>query len=155
MTSAESARLAYQGRMAALKAAFADRAESGVALIRDRAFAADELVRNLWHQHAKELNTGIAALAVGGYGRQELFPASDLDLLFVVADADKEKSAKPVIRQIKRVSRPGRRVYTQIKDLQRVLNGLGISILSTPRGVLSDKEAREQNVGGEILCQVF
>lgn len=100
MTSAESARLAYQGRMAALKAAFADRAESGVALIRDRAFAADELVRNLWHQHATELGTGIAALAVGGYGRQELFPASDLDLLFVVADADKEKSAKPIIRQI-------------------------------------------------------
>ncbi|MEZ2345649.1 DUF294 nucleotidyltransferase-like domain-containing protein [Terriglobus sp. RCC_193] len=100
MTSAESARLAYQGRMAALKAAFADRAESGVALVRARASAADELVRTLWHLHAQELGTGIAALAVGGYGRQELFPASDLDLLFVVADADKEKSAKPIIRQI-------------------------------------------------------
>lgn len=100
MTSAESARLAYQGRMAALKAAFSDRVESGIALIRARASAADDLVRVLWQHHAQELGTGIAALAVGGYGRQELFPASDLDLLFVVADADKEKSAKPIIRQI-------------------------------------------------------
>jgi [protein-PII] uridylyltransferase len=100
MTSAESARLAYQGRMAALKAAFADRAESGTGLIRARAAAADALVQTLWQQHSAELGTGIAAFAVGGYGRQELFPASDLDLLFVVTDADKEKSAKPIIRQI-------------------------------------------------------
>ena len=61
----------------------------------------------------------------------------------------------PVIREIARVSKPGRRVYTQIKDVPRVYNGLGISILSTPRGVLSDREAREANVGGEILCRVF
>jgi small subunit ribosomal protein S8 len=61
----------------------------------------------------------------------------------------------PVIREINRVSRPGRRVYSRIKDLQRVYNGLGISILSTPRGVMSDAEAREANVGGEVLCRVF
>jgi len=61
----------------------------------------------------------------------------------------------PVIREISRVSKPGRRVYSKIKDLPRVYNGLGISILSTPRGVMSDAEAREQNVGGEVLCQVF
>ena len=61
----------------------------------------------------------------------------------------------PVIREISRVSTPGRRVYSGIKDLGRVYDGLGISILSTPRGVLSDSEAREQNVGGEVLCQVF
>ena len=61
----------------------------------------------------------------------------------------------PVIRDISRVSKPGRRVYSKIKDLQRVYNGLGIAILSTPQGVLSDNEARDQNVGGEILCQVF
>ena len=61
----------------------------------------------------------------------------------------------PVIREISRISKPGRRVYSKIKDLARVYNGLGISILSTPRGVLSDTEAREANVGGEILCQVF
>lgn len=61
----------------------------------------------------------------------------------------------PVISQIQRVSTPGRRVYSGIKDLKRVYNGLGISILSTPRGVLSDNEARDANVGGEVLCQVF
>jgi len=61
----------------------------------------------------------------------------------------------PVISEIKRVSRPGRRVYSKIKDLGHIYNGLGISILSTPRGVLSDAEAREANVGGEILCRVF
>ncbi len=61
----------------------------------------------------------------------------------------------PVIREISRVSKPGRRVYSKIKDLPRVYNGLGISILSTPRGVLSDNEARKANVGGEVLCQIF
>ena len=61
----------------------------------------------------------------------------------------------PVISEIKRVSRPGRRVYYGIRDLPRVYNGLGIAILSTPRGVLSDTEARTANVGGEVLCHVF
>lgn len=61
----------------------------------------------------------------------------------------------PVIREIQRVSTPGRRVYSKIKDLASFYNGLGIAILSTPRGVMSDTEAREQNVGGEVLCQVF
>ncbi len=60
-----------------------------------------------------------------------------------------------VIRKIDRVSKPGRRVYASIQDFGRVFNGLGISILSTPRGVLSDNEARAQNVGGEVLCRVF
>ncbi|NQW10091.1 MAG: 30S ribosomal protein S8 [Alphaproteobacteria bacterium] len=62
---------------------------------------------------------------------------------------------EPVIKEIKRVSRPGRRVYSKIKDLQRVYNGLGIAILSTPQGVMSDNEARAANVGGEVLCQIF
>ncbi len=61
----------------------------------------------------------------------------------------------PVIRRIDRVSKPGRRVYSKIKDLPRVYNGLGIAILSTPRGVMSDAEARAANVGGEVLCHVF
>ena len=61
----------------------------------------------------------------------------------------------PVISEIQRVSRPGRRVYYGIRDLPRVYNGLGIAILSTPRGVLSDSEARTANVGGEGLCHVF
>jgi small subunit ribosomal protein S8 len=67
----------------------------------------------------------------------------------------KYHDGEPVIREISRVSTPGRRIYSKIKDLPRIYNGLGISILSTPRGVLSDAEAREQNVGGEVLCQVF
>lgn len=62
---------------------------------------------------------------------------------------------QPVIREINRISRPGCRVYSKIRDLPKVYNGLGISILSTPRGVMSDSEAREANVGGEVLCQVF
>lgn len=61
----------------------------------------------------------------------------------------------PVIRHIQRVSRPGRRVYSKIRDLPRVYNGLGISILSTPSGVMSDNEARAANVGGEVICDVF
>ena len=67
----------------------------------------------------------------------------------------KYQEGEPVIREIRRVSRPGRRVYAKIKDLPRVYNGLGIAILSTPRGVMSDNEARAANVGGEVLCQVF
>ena len=61
----------------------------------------------------------------------------------------------PVIHQIQRVSKPGRRVYSSIKDLSLVRNGLGISILSTPKGVMSDAAARTQNVGGEVLCEVY
>ena len=67
----------------------------------------------------------------------------------------KYHDGQPVIQQISRVSRPGRRVYSKIKELPRVLNGLGITILSTPRGVMSDQEARAANVGGEVLCRVF
>ena len=62
---------------------------------------------------------------------------------------------QPVIREIERVSRPGRRVYASVKNIPRVSNGLGVSILSTPKGVMSDTEARDQNVGGEVLCRVF
>ena len=61
----------------------------------------------------------------------------------------------PVIREIARVSKPGRRVYSKIKDLRRIYSGLGIAVLSTPRGVMSDAEARAANVGGEVLCRVF
>jgi small subunit ribosomal protein S8 len=61
----------------------------------------------------------------------------------------------PVIQEIKRVSKPGRRVYSSIKDLGLVRNGLGISILSTPKGVMSDNVARNENVGGEVLCRVY
>jgi small subunit ribosomal protein S8 len=61
----------------------------------------------------------------------------------------------PVIREIERVSKPGRRVYASVRALPRINNGLGVAILSTPKGVMADHEARDQNVGGEILCTVF
>ncbi|MEQ1812815.1 MAG: 30S ribosomal protein S8 [Terricaulis sp.] len=61
----------------------------------------------------------------------------------------------PAIHEIQRVSKPGRRVYSSVKDLGLVRNGLGISILSTPKGVMSDAAARTANVGGEILCEVY
>ncbi|MCW5749007.1 MAG: 30S ribosomal protein S8 [Alphaproteobacteria bacterium] len=67
----------------------------------------------------------------------------------------KYDNGRPVIREIKRVSKPGRRVYSKIADLPKHYNGLGISILSTPRGVMSDNEARAANVGGEVICKVF
>ncbi len=67
----------------------------------------------------------------------------------------KYHEGEPVIKEIKRVSTPGRRVYSKIRDLPRVYNGLGIAILSTPQGVMSDNEARAANVGGEVLCRVF
>jgi small subunit ribosomal protein S8 len=61
----------------------------------------------------------------------------------------------PVIREIERVSKPGRRVYTSVRNLPRVNNGLGVAIVSTPKGVMADHEARDANVGGEVLCTVF
>ncbi|MDK3018681.1 30S ribosomal protein S8 [Pseudodonghicola flavimaris] len=62
---------------------------------------------------------------------------------------------EPVIRELKRVSKPGRRVYMGVKDIPQVRQGLGVSIVSTPKGVMSDANARSANVGGEVLCTVF
>ena len=87
---------------------------------------------------------------IRGYAREEV--RSGIAKLVIEL---KYNEGQPVIRRIDRVSKPGRRVYSGIKDLRRVYNGLGVSILSTPRGVMSDGEARAANVGGEILCQVF
>ena len=87
---------------------------------------------------------------IRGFSEQEIRTGiSEIEIELKYHDGD------PVIREISRVSTPGRRVYSGVKDLPRVYDGLGISILSTPRGVLSDSEARDQNVGGEILCRVF
>jgi small subunit ribosomal protein S8 len=61
----------------------------------------------------------------------------------------------PVIREIERVSKPGRRVYTSVRNMPRINNGLGVTIVSTPKGVMADHDARDANVGGEILCTVF
>ena len=87
---------------------------------------------------------------IRGYERYNLRPGVD-ELRIEL----KYNEGEPVISKITRVSTPGRRIYAKIKDLPRVYNGLGISILSTPRGVMSDHEARDANVGGEVLCQVF
>jgi small subunit ribosomal protein S8 len=87
---------------------------------------------------------------IRGYTASTL--ANGLDELIIEL---KYSEGQPAIREISRVSKPGRRVYSKIKDVPRVYNGLGISILSTPRGMLSDRAAREANVGGEILCRVF
>ena len=62
---------------------------------------------------------------------------------------------QPAIREIKRVSKPGRRVYSSVGSMPRLANGLGITIISTPSGVMADHEARDRNVGGEVLCTVF
>ena len=67
----------------------------------------------------------------------------------------KYSEGEPAIKEITRISKPGRRVYSKIAELPKFYNGLGISILSTPRGVMSDNEARAANVGGEVLCRVF
>ena len=87
---------------------------------------------------------------IRGYAQSEVRPGiSEIRIELKYHEGD------PVIRHLSRISTPGRRVYSGVRDLDRVYNGLGIAILSTPRGVLSDAEARAQNVGGEILCEVF
>jgi len=87
---------------------------------------------------------------IRGYSWSEIKAGiSELDVELKYAEGE------PVIKEISRVSRPGRRVYSGIENLPRIYNGLGISILSTSKGVMSDSEAREQNVGGEVLCRVF
>jgi small subunit ribosomal protein S8 len=87
---------------------------------------------------------------IRGYSRGNVRPGVD-ELRIELKYADGE----PVIREIARVSKPGRRIYSKIVDLPRIYNGLGIAILSTPRGVMSDNEARAAKVGGEVLCRVF
>jgi small subunit ribosomal protein S8 len=61
----------------------------------------------------------------------------------------------PVIKEIKRISKPGRRVYSRASSIPKVMNGLGLAILSTPKGVMTDAEARKNNIGGEIICRIF
>ncbi|HEY0523826.1 MAG TPA: 30S ribosomal protein S8 [Stellaceae bacterium] len=87
---------------------------------------------------------------IRGFSREEVRPGiAELKIELKYVDGE------PVIREISRISKPGRRIYSKIADLPKVYNGLGIAILSTPRGVMSDAEARAANVGGEVLCRVF
>ena len=86
---------------------------------------------------------GYAEIELKETGRKEL----EIEL--------KYHEGRPAIRELKRVSTPGRRVYTSVKELKPHRQGLGVSIVSTPQGVMTDSSAREKNVGGEVLCQVF
>jgi small subunit ribosomal protein S8 len=87
---------------------------------------------------------------IRGFSKQDIRPGiAEFNIELKYLDGE------PVIKEISRVSKPGRRVYSKIADLPKVYNGLGIAILSTPRGVMSDGEARAANVGGEVLCRVF
>ncbi|MBN9543450.1 MAG: 30S ribosomal protein S8 [Alphaproteobacteria bacterium] len=123
---------------------------------------ADMLTRIRNGQHAKlayiELSSSKMKLAILEVLKSEGYIAD-----YEVEESDKPTVAvqlkyvnnKPVISEIKRESKPGRRVYTKIKDLQKFYNGLGIRIISTPQGVMSDHQARRMNLGGELICSVF
>jgi small subunit ribosomal protein S8 len=86
---------------------------------------------------------------IRGYTVTEREGRSELDIELKYFDGT------PVIREIERVSKPGRRVYSSVRNLPRINNGLGVAIVSTPKGVMADHDARDANVGGEILCTVF
>jgi small subunit ribosomal protein S8 len=86
---------------------------------------------------------------IRGYAVVERDGRSEIEIELKYFDGE------PVIREIERVSKPGRRVYTSVKNMPRVNNGLGVTIVSTPKGVMADHDARDANVGGEILCTVF
>jgi small subunit ribosomal protein S8 len=86
---------------------------------------------------------------IRGYAEVEREGRSEVEIELKYFDGE------PVIREIERISKPGRRVYTSVKNLPRINNGLGVAIVSTPKGVMADHDARDANVGGEILCTVF
>jgi small subunit ribosomal protein S8 len=86
---------------------------------------------------------------IRGYAVVEKDGRSEIEIELKYFDGE------PVIREIARVSKPGRRVYTSVKNMPRINNGLGVTIVSTPKGVMADHDARDANVGGEILCTVF
>ena len=86
---------------------------------------------------------------IRGYSEEQMGPAAGVRIEL------KYFEGQPAIKHVARVSKPGRRVYSGSQELPRVMTGLGITIVSTPNGVLSDAEAREQNVGGEVLAEVF
>ena len=87
---------------------------------------------------------------IRGYSRVELkgeMPQFEIELKYY--------NGQPAIREIERISKPGRRVYSPVKDIPTIFNGLGVAILTTPKGVMSDAKAREANVGGEEICSIF
>jgi len=86
---------------------------------------------------------------IRGYTVMERDGRSEIEIELKYFDGE------PVIREIERISKPGRRVYTSVRNMPRINNGLGVTIVSTPKGVMADHDARDANVGGEILCTVF
>ena len=95
------------------------------------------------------LDVLVAEGFIRGYAEVETKGHRELEIELKYHDGE------PVIRELKRISTPGRRVYSSVSELKPHRQGLGVSILSTPKGVMTDITAREQNVGGEVLCQVF
>jgi small subunit ribosomal protein S8 len=107
------------------------------------------------HIPASRLKVGVAQVLqdegfIGGYDVKPETPCSDL-----VVELKYGPDGENVIRNIERVSKPGRRVYSSATDIPKVLGGLGVYVLTTPLGVVSDRVAREKNAGGEILCKVY
>jgi small subunit ribosomal protein S8 len=86
---------------------------------------------------------------IRGYAVVERAGRSEIEIELKYFDGE------PVIRELARISKPGRRVYSSVKNMPRINNGLGVAIVSTPKGVMADHDARDANVGGEILCTVF
>jgi small subunit ribosomal protein S8 len=107
------------------------------------------------HMPASRLKVGVAQVLaeegfIGGFEVKPQEPCSDL-----VVELKYGPDGEQVIRNIERVSKPGRRVYSSATDIPKVLGGLGVFVLTTPQGVVSDRVAREKNAGGEILCKVY
>ena len=111
--------------------------------------------KNFTHCYSSKLNANVlSVLKNEGYIRD----FQNIEIRNGISDIKIELKyhlGVPVIKKIKRVSKPGIRVYSKIKELSKPYGGLGIAILSTPMGVMSDQQARVNNVGGEILCEVF
>lgn len=96
----------------------------------------------------------LSVLQSAGYIRAYKDSADDQGHKTFVIDL-KYDEGRPVIKILQRVSKPGRRIYAGAQDIPRFYNGLGVTIVSTPRGVMADQQARDENIGGELLCQVF
>jgi small subunit ribosomal protein S8 len=107
------------------------------------------------HTNASKLNKHVLDVLQGeGYIRGYVVEKNERNMDILRVDL-KYSEGQPAIRELKTVSKPGRRVYSSVKTMPRVHNGLGTSIVTTPKGVMTDASARSQNVGGEVLCQVF
>ena len=114
---------------------------------------------------AKHQTTSIPAtrmtLSIARVMKQEGFivdfeeTGESIDRALVVALKYEGKNRQPIIKRLKRVSKPGLRVYSNSKELPRVLGGIGIAIISTSKGIMTDREARKQGVGGEVLCYIW